>query len=239
MKHIIIFLISIHTTLVFGFDKKSSGTMPSTCVRVFETDYTSPTSSIETELSIAIRQSILYTKKILDLKFAAAGFLTENKSVYGEYVRLNEMKEDIESQKSLTQNLKDEFIEKSDALIISLNNIEESLARRIYQDLSNERSREISRHNIALNNLHKHWLNMKVAYYRSIAKWAPYENYLAELNKLESSLQDTLKRLAEIHQISGGILTDLSQELSRPITEGSEQQICKLIDDKLQALSKM
>lgn len=229
MKFIIVFCFLIPFAQAETFKKKFEGSIPPACERVMTVDV----GSIEGEVETFIHKIVSLTRRILDLKFESHDFFRNNRALYGEYSRLKQMKEDIEIQKENVQKIKDKKIADSDAMILQLSATEENLAKRIYIDLNQEREKEITRLNIQHNNLHQHWLNIRRPYYRSFGKWAPYENNLQELNKLELALMSSLKNLSEIHAISKALVDDLTRELSVPNDRILDDTQCQEIEKKL------
>lgn len=234
MKFIIVFCFLIPFAQAETFKKKFEGSLPPACERVMTSDM----GSIEGEVEAFIQKIVSLTRRILDLKFESHDFFRNNRTLYGEYSRLKQMKEDIEKQKESVQQLKDKKISDSDAMILQLSVADEILAKRIYIDLNQEREKEISRLNIQHNNLHQHWLNIRQPYYRSFGKWAPFENNLQELSKLELALMSSLKNLSEIHAISKTLVDDLTRELSVPNDRMLDDTQCQEIEKKLIELAR-
>lgn len=227
MKHLLIGLLLISLQA-----KATDGEPSPACQVVLERDYVS-SAPVQDETTEILKAALKYTRKILDLKFESHAFFTNNRELYGEFKRLETLKLDIEERRQEAIRRKVEKEKDSNALLLGLAVLEPNVAQRISKTLLRERANELQRQNNLIYSYKLQWDRHSRDYYSVVGQWAPYQHILQELTALEDSLQLTLKRLAEINQAAGVILTDVRQSLSTEWRQQDAEEICQSIDQQL------
>lgn len=237
-KYILITTLLMSTATQAGiFKGRYQGEMPKSCEVVFSKDYVETTGSIKGDVAEVMHRAITYTKRILDLKFESYAYFVANRNSYGEFQKYSQIKMDFEIGVKNAEDRKKDKIEESNILINDLAKLEASLAKQIYRDISDEREDELERNNQIISDLNRHWDKNKKYYYQSVAVWAPYQNNLQNLAKLEDSLMETLKRLSEIDSASEESLKEIVSEI-RTWRQEEATIRCQAIDQKLQEMAK-
>ncbi len=238
MKKYILPLLLMTTTAQAGiFKGRYNGELPKTCEVVFSKEYIETTGTLKGDVAEVLHNALLYTRKILDLKFESHSYFVANRDSYGEYIKYKQMKDDFEAGVEDAEARKKIKLEATDALINDLAKIEKNLAKKIYGDISNERENEIERYNQIIRSLTKNWDKNKYWYYQALAVWSPYQNNLENLSSLEKSLMETLKHLADINTASEESLKELVNEIHTWRHEEATMT-CKTIDEKFQKMAK-
>jgi uncharacterized protein YfeS len=222
----------IMTLLFFTVQSHAQDEMSPACQVVLERDYVS-VSPVQDETTEILKAALKYTRKILDLKFESHAFFTNNRELYGEFKRLETLKLDIEERRQQAIARKVEKERDSNQLLLGLSVLDPKVAQKISNTLLRERANELQRQNNLIYSYKLQWDRHSRDYYDVVGQWAPYQHILKELTNLEDSLQLTLKRLAEINQTAGVILTDVRQSLSTEWRQQDAEEICQFIDQKL------
>lgn len=216
----------------FTVQSNASDEISPACRVVLERDYVS-VSPVQDETTEILKAALKYTRKILDLKFESHAFFTSNRVLYGEFKRLETLKLDIEERRQQAIARKVEKERDSNQLLLGLSVLDPKVAQKISNTLLRERANELQRQNNLIYSYKLQWDRHSQDYYDVVGQWAPYQHILKELTNLEDSLQLTLKRLAEINQTAGVILTDVRQSLSTEWRQQDAEEICQSIDQQL------
>jgi hypothetical protein len=231
MKYLMIGLMLLST------QSHASGEISPACQLVLERDYAS-VSPAQDETTEILKAALKYTRKILDLKFESHAFFRENRELYGEFKRLETLKIDIELRRQQAMQRKVEKEKDSNQLILGLATLNPKVAQKISTTLLRERANELQRQNNLIYSYKLQWDRYSQEYYEVVRQWAPYQHTLTDLTVLEDSLLMTLKRLAEINQMAGVILTEVRQSLSTEWRQQDAEEICQSIDQQLLKIAK-
>lgn len=226
MKYLLMSLV------FFTVQTRASDEISPACRVVLERDYVS-VSPVQDETTEILKAALKYTRKILDLKFESHAFFTSNRELYGEFKRLETLKLDIEERRQQAIARKVEKERDSNQILLGLSALDPKVAQKISSTLLRERANELQRQNNLIYSYKLQWDRHSRDYYDVVGQWAPYQHILKELTQLEDSLQLTLKRLAEINQTAGVILTDVRQSLSTEWRQQDAEEICQSIDQQL------
>ena len=149
--------------------------------------------------SAIFNEALAHLKKIIEMKFASANFIENNKDLYGRYVSL------VESRKELGEKL--EFLLKSrnkasTDYIYAINDISLNLPYHMLLQARDNITMVKNNENSILDQSIRHTLSrlneMVAEYYIALEHWAPYRDNLKNLSDTEASLVRSLDKLSKI-----------------------------------------
>lgn len=158
-----------------------------------------------------------YLKKIIDLKYKMVDTLQKNKKVYGKYVALKEEKEEIDRAITSVEEkiavLETNFRE-------SLIRLDPKLPEEFLEKVKKTLVKEYKKERNKLEDQREDYFDQKKCvdydYFEITKKWAPFQNYLQQLEALERSMLlslETVTKVADLREIPVRDLVDQVMEL--------------------------
>ncbi len=176
-----------------------------------------------------IKQIMGHLAHIIDLKGRVTTFLEDNREVYGRYVSLTEQKELFASRvKRLEVERKSAMDDVRDKIASIGPEHGTWKTKRMINALEEQLSSQLSYIDKDLSPSKDRLRKIEDEYFDVLSQWSPYQEYLSQLENLESNLMKSLKTLKEVEAASRtttsnntgssyGNLADLSSRITKPI----------------------
>ncbi len=171
---------------------------------IYFPDNGNSSSSTTIEPNQAKKQAIIikimdHLSSIIDFKGQVTTFLEENREIYGQYASLKEQKVLLESRILRLERERKEVkseAQRNTALISSDHGNRE--IQRIIDAIKEQLNEDLARIDQTLNRSKEKRIQVEDDYFEVYSQWAPFQEYLLQLENLEANLMKSLKTLKEI-----------------------------------------
>ncbi|MCR9204222.1 MAG: hypothetical protein NXH75_06580, partial [Halobacteriovoraceae bacterium] len=144
-----------------------------------------------------------HLSNIIDLKGKVTTFLEENRETYGRYTSLKEQKVLLEDRILRLEADRKELNSEAQKSFASISpGHSNRKIRKIIDAIQEQLNRDLSRIDKTLNPSKDKRIQVEDEYFEVYSRWAPYQEYLSQLENLETNLIKSLKTLKEIENSS-------------------------------------
>ncbi|MEC7275697.1 MAG: hypothetical protein VXV96_05195 [Bdellovibrionota bacterium] len=139
--------------------------------------------------------------RIIDLKGKVTTYLEENRETYGRYISLKEQKTLLSSRVLRLEEKREKLKSEAQANIARIDSGHSNRKiRKIIEAINASLNSEVYRIDKDLNPAKAQKLDVENEYFEVLSRWAPYKEYLKQLEHLEQNLLKSLAALKEVEE---------------------------------------